>query len=156
VVLDLKQPFARMKIDARMSSLDAAFGAYEARALALKASVVTDPLHLVLDELAFASPGGGKLAMGAELAGTAVKARVKFDRFTTTSYVPAALRKLGAGKLTGRIALAGDFGEKKKASVGPVDLTLVRTKGRGLPAHLQIKGQATATDKRISTSEISV
>jgi autotransporter translocation and assembly factor TamB len=156
VVLDLKQPFARMQIAARLGDLDAAFGAYEARAISLKAAVVTDPLHLTLDELTFSAPGGGKMALGAELLGTSVKAKVKFDRFTTTSYVPAPLRKLAAGKLTGRIAMAGDYGEHKKASVGPLELSLVRPRGRGLPAHLQIKGQATASDKRVSTSEISV
>jgi autotransporter translocation and assembly factor TamB len=156
MVLDLKQPFATMQITARLEGLDAAFGVYEARALSLRATVVTDPLHLTLDELVFSAPGGGKMTLGAELLGTSVKARVKFDRFTTTSYVPAPLRKLAAGKLNGRIALAGDYGEKKKASVGPVDLTLTRPRGRGLPSRLQIKGQATASDQRVATSDISV
>ncbi|HXU82576.1 MAG TPA: hypothetical protein VN914_14335, partial [Polyangia bacterium] len=156
VILDLKQPFARMQIAARMGGLDAAFGSYEARALSLKATVVTDPLHLTLDELAFSAPDGGKLALGAELAGTAVKARVKFDRFTTNSYVPAPLRKLAAGKLSGRITASGDFGEKKRASIGPVDLTLARGRGGGLPARLVIKGQATASDQRVAASDISV
>jgi autotransporter translocation and assembly factor TamB len=156
MILDLKQPFARLHIGARMGGLDAAFGAYEARALSMKATVVTDPLHLQLDELAFSAPGGGKMTLGAELAGTSVKAKVKFDRFTTNSYVPSALRKLAAGKLTGRITAAGDYGEKKRVSVGPVELVLTRGRGGGLPAKLQIKGQATASEQKVATSDISV
>jgi autotransporter translocation and assembly factor TamB len=155
VVLDLKQPFARMEIAARLSGLDLAFGAYEARGLAVKATVVTDPLRLTLDDLSFASPGGGKLAIGAELAGTSVKARLKFDRFNTASYLPPALRRLAAGKLTGRIGLAGDYGEKKHVSVSPLELALVRARAGKLPGTLRLTGQASASDQRISTAGIS-
>src|SRR5207247_11172661 len=117
LAIDLAQPFARLKIGAQLSGLDVAFGGYEARALAVRARVVTDPLHLTLDELTFSPPGGDRFALGAELDGPAVKPRLKLDRFNTGSYVPAALRRLAAGKLTGRIALAGDFGPKKRLSL---------------------------------------
>lgn len=156
VVLDLKQPFARLAIAARVSGLDVAFGEYQAQQLALRASVVTDPLQLTVDELTFGAPGGGRLTVGAELAGTAFKTRLRFDRFTTTSYVPAPLRRLAAGKLTGRIGLAGDFGEDKRLSVAPVEISLVRAKGAAkLPGQLRVKGHASASRQRISTEGIT-
>jgi autotransporter translocation and assembly factor TamB len=156
VVLDLKQPFARMKIAAILSGLDVAFGDYRANALSLKASVVTDPLHVALDQLDFSAPGGGRMVLGADLLGTAVKAKVKFERFSTASYVPAPLKRLAAGKLNGRFALAGDFGEKKRLTVGPIDLTLTRTKTRGLPGTVRIKGEASSVGQRLTIPDIAI
>jgi hypothetical protein len=156
VVLDLEQPFAKLAISAKISGLDVAFGEYRALGLGLRAQVVTEPLKLELEELAFGAPGGGRMAVQAELAGTSVKARLKFDRFTTTSYLPRPLHKLAAGKLSGRLGLAGDFGEDKRVSVNPVEISLRRAKVGKIPGSVRVRGHATASGERVATSGLSI
>jgi hypothetical protein len=162
---DLKKPFANLEITTRLSGLDVHFGDYQARALALRAHFVVDPMKLALQELSFASPGGGKFILGADLAGTAVNARIRFDRFSTASYLPAPLRALAAGKLNGHLAIGGDFGDDKRVALRTVELAFDRTgapargKKKGAaaaagkaPRQLRITGQATANRNRIATA----
>jgi autotransporter translocation and assembly factor TamB len=154
--LDLHDAFAGLRIAAALGGLDAALGAYEARGLALRAKVVVDPLRLELEDLSFASPLGGRFAMRATLGGTALEARLRFDRFVTSSYVPQGMRRLATGKLSGRIDVSADIGEKKRVSVQVAGLDLARGRGRGLPGSVRVTGHAFASKDRISTSGLRI
>lgn len=155
VVLDLKEPFERLSIGANVSGLDVRFGSYRADQLAARARVVVDPLKLNLDELTFLAPGGGRFSLGAELAGSAFKGRLKLDRFTTGGYVPRDVKKLAGGKISGHVAFAGNMA-KQRATVSSMDLRLGRPVAAGLPKSIRVHGQATATAGKVSTDGITV
>jgi autotransporter translocation and assembly factor TamB len=154
--LDLDAPFARLSIAAALTGLDVAMAAYEARGLGLRAKVVVDPLKLTLEDLSFSSPAGGRFVMAGDLAGSELAARLRFDRFATASYVPAGLRKLASGKLSGRIALSADIGEKKRVALQVAGLDFARAHTHGLPGSVRVTGHASASRDKISTSGIRI
>jgi autotransporter translocation and assembly factor TamB len=154
--LDLQDSFARLKIGVVLRGLDVALGDYQARSLEVRAQVGVDPLRVALADLSFASPAGGRFIMGADLAGTKAEARLRFDRFGTSSYLPAGVRRLGTGKLSGRIAVSADIGAKKKVALQVTGLDFIGAPSRGRSASVRVSGHASASADRVSTSGIRI
>jgi hypothetical protein len=154
--VDLKRPFARLEIAAALTGLDVAMAAYEARALAARAKVVIDPLKLTLEDLSFSSPAGGRFIMGADLVGTDLEARLRFDRFATASYLPAGIKKLATGKLSGRITLSADIGPNKKVALRVAGLDFARAHTHGLPGSVRVTGHASASRDKLSTGGLRI
>ncbi len=161
LVADLKDPFARLKIAGRLAGLDVSFGAYAARDLVVGFKVVVDPLSVLVDELTFAAPGGGRFALkaavkaGARPGEMSATARLRLDRFTTDSYVPPGFRRTAAGRITGGLSVVAALGPHPNVSVDGIDLALARSRAGGLPSSLRVSGQASASAERISTKGLN-
>ena len=161
VVGDLWDPYETLKIKAAISDLDAAYGTYQAKQIALRAGIVfapTDPtMPITVDELSLGSPSGGRFKTGVTMAGDAITAALDFDHFGTESYLPESLKKLAAGKLQGHIGVAANIGANKSVEVKGLDLRYERSfKQNGIPSSVRISGQAKASAETASTSGLHI
>lgn len=152
VSLGLRDAFSRLRINADVSGLDVGLGAYQALALGLRASLLVDPLQASLEDFGFSPPGGGRFKLGATFENERLRARLRFERFVTDSYVPVGLRRLAAGRLDGQLAVAANLGEAKHVAVNSMSLTLTRARAGGLPRSARLAGQVSASAKEVSTS----
>jgi autotransporter translocation and assembly factor TamB len=156
LVLDLRDTFERLKIKGRLEGLDAVYADYAARRLGLEFALdLADPIAVTVQRLGFESPGGGSLAMTAELRGSRAKASLSFSRFTTDSYVPAAFRQLAAGILEGGLRFAADV-SGKSVELSGMDLRLRRRLRGRAPRLIRIVGRASANPRVASTQGITV
>lgn len=161
VVGDLWDPYDILKIKAAIGGLDVAYDTYTAEKLALRAGIVfatTAPtMTITVDELSFASPTGGRFSTAATMAGDEVAAKLHFDHFDTTGYVPARLKRLAAGKVHGHISVGGSIGERKSVRVSDLDLRYDRSfRQKAIPATVRLSGKAAASSESASTSGIRV
>jgi autotransporter translocation and assembly factor TamB len=161
VVGDLWDPYDTLKIKAGIHNLDAAYGDYEAKQIALDAGITfatTAPtMTIKVDELSLGSPSGGRFSTRLTMAGDDVTGKLGFDHFGTAGYLPAGLRRLAAGKVNGHIGVAANIGDKKSIKVSGLDLRYDRAfKQAGVPSTVRITGQAQASSAGASTSGLHV
>lgn len=167
VKADLHETFEKLKIQAAFRGLDISFGAYRARKLGLDFGFVASPLEVAAQKLSFEPPGGGRLALDALLRGPPdpekkpqdtsldLRADLRFEGFTTDSYLPPSARPLGAGTLTGKLHAEADL-DKLSGGVRGLDLTLRRSRRGRLPPQIRIHGEAGGSKALVKTSGITV
>jgi hypothetical protein len=161
VVGDLNGPYVTLKIDAAIDGLDAGYAAYAAEQLSLRASVQfaeqKPAMTVDVPSLSFHSPTGGHLKTTLHMADDDISAKLNLDRFDTSSYLPAGLKKLAGGKAHGHLGIAANLGEKKSVKLSDLDLAYARTSGGGgLPGSVRVTGQAQASAEAASTSGLHI
>jgi autotransporter translocation and assembly factor TamB len=86
-----------------------------------------------------------------------ISAKIDLDHFDTSSYLPAGLKKLAAGKAHGHVEIAANIGEKKSVKLSDLNLTYDRAaKGGGIPGSVHITGAAQASAATASTSGLHI
>jgi autotransporter translocation and assembly factor TamB len=152
----LHDAFERLKIDGRIAGLDVSYDSYQARRLGMEFALdLGEPMSVVVSRLGFEAPGGGALALEASLRGTRADARLRFNRLTTDSYLPAGLRKLGAGVLHGGFRVSADLATKALELEG-MNLSLRRRFSAGAPRSITVLGQARASRDAASTRGVVI
>lgn len=157
-VIDLRDTFAKLQVDARFSGLDAAYGDYQALGIGFRLGFDGDAMKVAIRDFAFSAPGGGQLQLGATLDATALRltADVSLVRFATDSYLPPGLADLAAGRLDGRLHADAQLGTQRVAIRG-LDLTLARRRAAGLPPIARLHGEASLSPARVlRTSGLTV
>ena len=110
-----------------------------------------------VDELSFHSPTGGRFQTELHMADDDITAKLALDHFDTGSYLPAGLKKLGAGKAQGRLRIDANIGEKKSVKLSDLNLAYQRTsKGGGIPRSVRVSGQAQASAEMASTQGLHI
>ncbi len=158
VVLDMSEPFERLKIGAGISNLDIGFGPYRAQRLQLGFSAdLGDPMAIGVTGLKFEAPDGGAMLLDAGLRGDSFSARPRFKGFSTGTYLPKGLRRLAGGTLQGGLDVSGTLAEARRGvTVRKLDLALTRSGGGKLPKHIRITGNAEATAAEVRASGIKI
>jgi hypothetical protein len=157
ITAELTQPFEKIKVAAQIAGLDVRYGDYRAENLGLTLGFDGGAGRVAVSNLALGAPGGGKLAVDAQLdtQHLALGAKLAFTGFHTDSYLPPAMRALGAGRLDGRIEAQGDLA-KTKVRLTKVDLRLARSSAGGLPRELRLRGRAEASPASAKTDGLTL
>ena len=103
------------------------------------------------------APGGGRFNLDAQLHTDTLKLQLdaRLHDLRTDSYLPPALRAMGAGRLGGRIVARGDLAAKS-VDVSNLDLELRRTRTAPLPPTVRIHGNARLSPSHVDTSGLTV
>ena len=157
VRLDLTQPFAKLKVAGAFRGLDVGFNEYRAQQIGFDFGFDAGAGLVDLKRFQLEAPGGGRLNLDAQLHTDTLKlqleARVRDLR--TDSYLPPALRAMGAGRLAGHILAHGDLAAKA-VDVNDLDLELKRTRAAPLPPTVRVHGSAHLSPSRVDTSGLTV
>jgi hypothetical protein len=157
ITAQLTQPFEKIKVAAQIAGLDIRYGDYRAEDLRLTLGFDGGAGRVDVSQMSLGAPGGGKLALDAQLDTTrlALAAKLAFTAFHTESYLPPAARALGAGRLDGRIEAQGDLA-KTKVRLTRIDLRLARSGAGGLPRELKLRGRADGSPAAAHTDGLTV
>ena len=157
IALDLADTFAALKVKGAFTGLDVAYGAYQARAVGFDLEFDAGAGRVAVENLGLRDPEGGRLQLGARLSTETLTldAEVKLRDFRTASYLPASLRVLAGGGVTGGLRARADLA-RKSAAVDDLDLTLVRARGANLPRTVRLRGSARVSPDEARTSGLSV
>ena len=153
----LKDPFAKLKVKASFSGLDVTYAPYKVTNVGFGLSFDGGAMKVGVDKFSATAPGGGVLALDATLDATKLKleATPRFERFTTTSYLPAPLRALAGGRLSGKLAVAADLAGSSLA-VNDLDLRLARTVAAGLPGEVRLRGSTQLSPRLVKTRGLEI
>lgn len=156
-VIDLKDKFEALKVAATFSALDAQYEQYRALGIGFGLAFDGGAGKVGIKDFAFGAPLGGRFELDAGLSTETLRldATVALRDFRTDSYLPAAVRPLGGGKLSGRVVAAADL-TGKSAHIKNLDLRLQRTRAAGLPPTIRVFGDARLAPERVSTSGLNV
>ncbi len=166
VAAELMGPYDSIAIKTDITGLDVQYDQYTAKDLTLHTDLAFDPKskapapNTELHELSFSPPDGGRFVLQTSLKDAQLAAQLRFERFTTDSYVPAPLRKLAAGKLHGRLAARAKFSpamdEVQSFSLDKLDLSFERTGKAPLPRSLRLSGRADGSPASLGTSGLRI
>ncbi|HVZ87612.1 MAG TPA: translocation/assembly module TamB domain-containing protein [Polyangia bacterium] len=157
ITVDLTQPFERIKVAAAIRGLDVRYGDYRAQDLGLDLGFDGGAGRVDVTHFALGAPGGGHLKLDAHLDinRLVLEAALGFDGFHTESYLPPALRPLGAGQIDGKLEAKADLA-KHAARLAGMDLRFARAQAGGLPRTVRIRGAADLSSDRVKTSGVTV
>ena len=155
--IDLTEPFEKLKVAASFRGLDVAFGDYRAQQLGFDLGFDGGAGRVDVKRFQLEAPGGGRLDLDASLRTDTLKLQLdaRLRDLRTDSYLPAGLRALGAGRLSGRVVAHGDLGAKS-VDLRQIDLRMVRARAGGLPATVQVHGAAHLSPTRVDTSGLVI
>lgn len=167
VAAELMGPYVSIGIKTDITGLDVEYGDYAAKNLTLHTDLAFDPKskapapNTELHELSFSPPDGGRFVLQTSLKNSQLATQLRFDRFTTNSYLPASLRRMAAGKLHGKLAARAKFSdamdEVKSFSLDKLDLAFERTGSKAaLPRSLRVSGQAAGSPTSVASSGLRI
>lgn len=167
VAAELMGPYSSIGIKTDITGLDVDYGDYAAKDLTLHTDLAFDPKskapapNTELHELSFSPPDGGRFVLQTSLKNAELATQLRFDRFTTDSYLPASLRKMAAGKLHGKVAVRAKFSdtmdEVKSFALDKLDLAFERTGSKAaLPRSLRVSGQASGSPTSVATTGLRI
>jgi hypothetical protein len=130
-------PFNDMKITAAARGFDLGLRDLDFRGVAFEVAIEPTAARARVAGLTFASPGGGRLTLDADLDRRVVHGALAADHFSTAPYLPVFLRPLAGGVLDGRLRGAVDLGGRS-GSLDELALTLARPAGSGGPRRLRL------------------
>ncbi len=151
------QPFAKLKVAGAFRGLDVGFNEYRAQQIGFDFGFDAGAGLVDLKRFQLEAPGGGRLNLDAQLHTDTLKLQLdaRLHDLRTDSYLPPALRAMGAGRLAGRIVARGDLAAKS-VDVGDLDLELRRTRTAPLPPTVRVHGNAHLSPSRVDTSGLTV
>ncbi|HXI56355.1 MAG TPA: hypothetical protein VNO55_09865, partial [Polyangia bacterium] len=157
IVIDLKDTFAKLKVAAKFAGLNAVYDQYRADGVGFDLAFDAEAGRVGVNNFGLRSPAGGRLDLNARLSTETLKldADLKLREFRTESYLPAGLRTMAGGAVSGKLVARGDLA-RKSATIDPVDLTLARTRAGGLPRTVRLHGNARVSPEEARTSGLSV
>ncbi len=157
VKLDLTQPFAKLKVAGAFRGLDVGFNEYRAQQIGFDFGFDAGAGLVDLKRFQFEAPGGGRFNLDAQLHTDTLKLQLdaRLHDLRTDSYLPPALRAMGAGRLAGHIVARGDLA-KKSVDVSDLDIELRRTRIAPLPPTVRVHGNAHLSPSRVDTSGLTV
>jgi hypothetical protein len=130
-------PFNAMKITAAARGFDLGLRDLDFRGVGFDVAIEPAAARARVAGLTFASPGGGRLTLDADLDHLLVHGALAADHFATAPYLPVFLRALAGGVLDGRVRGAIDLAGRT-GSLDELALTLARTAGSGGPRQLRL------------------
>ncbi|HET6281723.1 MAG TPA: hypothetical protein VFH73_12175, partial [Polyangia bacterium] len=144
ITFQLKGPYDALRGALGVENLDVIYRERIFRRVRLKVDLSLRPLQVRLHDLAFGTPGAGRVNLNAELdAALNIDGDLRLHHVATDSYLPPALRPLAGGWLTGRVSARAGLGTGA-AILRALDLTLTRPQRPGLPpvVPLRVRGGA--------------
>jgi autotransporter translocation and assembly factor TamB len=158
-ILDLTKPFAQIQVTSRFFGWDVRYASYRALGVKFKLAFDGAAMAVAVDELSLKAPGGGALDVAAKLDIPKLRlgADVMLKRFTTDSYLPAALRVLAGGTVDGRLHASAELGGGgPSVAVRGLELRLNRRRGGDLPRSISARGAASWARGTAHTSGLTV
>jgi hypothetical protein len=157
ITADLTQPFAKIKVAAAIRGLDIRYGDARAQSLGLDLAFDGGAGRVDVTHFGLGAPGGGKLSLEAHLDVNTLSldAGLGLTGFHTESYLPRELRRLGGGRLDGKLEAHAELG-KKSARLKKVDLKFRRSGAPGLPREVRVRGAADFAANRVKTAGLTV
>ena len=157
VRLDLTQPFAKLKVAGAFRGLEVGFNEYRAQQIAFDFGFDAGAGLVDLKRFQLEAPGGGRFNLDAQLHTDTLKLQLdaRLHELRTDSYLPPALRAMGAGRLAGRVIARGDLAAKS-VDVSDLDIELRRTRTAPLPPRVRIHGNAHLSPSHVDTSGLTV
>ena len=157
VRLDLTQPFAKLKVAGAFRGLEVGFNEYRAQQIGFDFGFDAGAGLVDLKRFQLEAPGGGRFNLDAQLHTDTLKLKLeaRLHDLRTDSYLPPALRAMGAGRLAGHIVARGDLAQKS-VDVSDLDIELRRTRSAPLPPTVRIHGNAHLSPSHVDTSGLAV
>jgi autotransporter translocation and assembly factor TamB len=157
VKLDLTQSFAKLKVAGAFRGLEVGFNEYRAQQIGFDFGFDAGAGLVDLKRFQLEAPGGGRFNLDAQLHTDTLKLQLdaRLHDLRTDSYLPPALRAMGAGRLAGRIVARGNLA-KKSVDVSDLDIELRRTRTAPLPPTVRVHGNAHLSPSRVDTSGLTV
>ena len=159
--IDLKEPFAELKVKARFDGLNVNYapGPYRLDGIGFDLGFDGGAMQITLRDFVAKAPGGGTLGLGVALDAKKMRlaADLTLNEFTTDSFLPPAIQPLGGGTVTGRLHADADLSPVgQSVAISRLALRMDRRRAAGLPKTIRVHGDALLSAARVKTSGLVV